>query len=135
MTEQQDVSRDNRVLEVYDRLHRPHLVMILRLGDGVLDIEPSAEARAHIEQDLVQGREEARHLPVIGWLIEKAVVFAEQRMADYFGPHDLSKVNIRFNGQTMHLRVGRADLDLGPGEIDPLGAAAFTREFEYLKHR
>jgi hypothetical protein len=135
MTEQQDVSRDNRVLEVYDRLHKPHLVMILRLGDGVLDIEPSAEARAHIEQDLVQGREEARHLPVIGWLIEKAVLFTEERMADYFGRHDLSKVQIRFDGQTMHLHVGRTNLDLGPGEIDPVAAAAFVREFEYLKRR
>ena len=135
MTEQQDVSHKGRVLEVYDRLHKPHLVMILRLHDGVLDIEPSAEARAHIEQDLVLGREEARHLPVIGWLMEKAVLFAEERMAGYFGPHDLSKVRIRFDGQTMHLHVGRTDLDLGPGEIDLVAAAAFVREFESLKRR
>jgi hypothetical protein len=139
MSEQQseprDVAHDGRVLEVYDRLHKPHLVMILRLDEGVLDIEPSAEARAHIEQDLIQGREEARHLPVLGWLIEKAILFTEERMADYFGPHDLSKLQIRFDGQTMHLRIGRTQIDLGPGEIDPHAAAAFVREYEYLKGR
>jgi hypothetical protein len=133
MSEQQDGGHDPHILEVYDRQHKSHMVMTLRLGDGVLDVEPSPEARAHIEQDLVQGREEARHLPVIGWLIEKAVVFAEQRMVDYFGPHDLSKVRIRFDGQTMHLRIGGTVLDLGPGEIDPLAAAAFMQEFEGLK--
>ena len=135
MIEQQDPSSDGRVLEVYDRLHKPHLVMTLRLGDGVLDVEPSAEARAYIEEDLVRGREEARHLPVIGWLVEKAVVYAEQRMADYFGMHSLSKVRIRFDGQTMHLHVGRANLELGPGEIDPAAATAFVHEFERLKRQ
>jgi hypothetical protein len=122
-------------LEVYDRLQQPHLVMTLRLLEDKLDVEPSEVARAHIEQDLREGREEARHVPVIGWLVEKAVEFAEHRMADYFGLHDLRKVQMRFDGAHLHLHVGRASMDLGPGEIDPAAAQAFVLEFERLKHR
>jgi hypothetical protein len=118
-----------RLLEVYDQRHQPHLVMTLRLLPASLDIEPSDAAREHIEQDLRVGREEARHLPVIGWLLEKAMVFAEHRMADYFGVHDLRKVNIRFDGTRMEVHVGRAILELGPGEIDPEAAEQFYDEF------
>src|SRR5438874_469750 len=87
-----------RILEVYDQQHLPHLVMTLRLLDDALDVEPSEAAREHIEQDLRSSHEEARHLPVIGWLLEKAVLFAEHRMADYFGVHELRKVQMRFDG-------------------------------------
>jgi hypothetical protein len=112
----QDDLRESRVLAVYDQLHQPHLVMILRLGDEVLDIEPSPEARAQLDQDLAVTHEEARHLPVIGWLIEKALFFAERGMTGYFGPHDLATVQMQFDGQTLHLRVRHTDLVLGPGE-------------------
>ncbi len=132
MTEEWEV-RDDRSLEVYDRLHQPHVVMILRLGDGVLDIEPSPEARAHLEHDLAQSHEEASRLPVIGWLTEKALLFAEQRMSGYFGPHSLNRVRISFDGQTMRLHVGGTDLELGPGEIDPMAAAAFLRRYEEIR--
>lgn len=124
---------DTRVLEVYDPLHQPHLVMTLRLLDQALDVEPSEAARAHIEQDLRRGQEEARHLPVIGWLVEKAVLFAEHRMADYFGMHDLRRVQMRFDGTRLHLHVGRAVLTLGPGEVDPAAAQAFVAEYEKLR--
>ncbi|MDB5059696.1 MAG: hypothetical protein JWO59_3168 [Chloroflexi bacterium] len=129
-------SRDaatGRHLEVYDQLHQPHLVMTLNLTPQGLDVEPSEAARLHIEQDLREGREEARHLPVIGWLLEKAMVFAEHRMADYFGVHDLRKVDIRFDGTRMGIYVGRAVLELGPGEIDPEAARLFYAEFQRLK--
>jgi hypothetical protein len=123
-----------RVLEVFDPQHQPHLVMTLRLLDDALDVEPSEAAKAHIEEDLRSSHEEARHLPVIGWLIEKAVLFAEHRMADYFGVHDLRKVQMRFDGARLFLHVGRANLVLGPGEIDAAATQAFVAEFERLKH-
>jgi hypothetical protein len=132
------MSRDaaaDLVLEVYDQRHQPHLVMTMRLSPQGLDVEPSEAARVHIEQDLREGREEARHLPVIGWLLEKAMVFAEHRMADYFGTHDLRKVDIRFDGTHMGVYVGRAVLELGPGEIDPEAARLFYAEFRRLKSR
>ena len=120
-------------LEVYDQKHQPHLVLTLRLLDDALDVEPSEAAREHIEQDLRSSHEEARHLPVIGWLVEKAVLFAEHRMADYFGQHDLRKVQMRFDGERLQVHVGRANLVLGPGEIDPEAARAFVAEFQRRK--
>jgi hypothetical protein len=126
---------DGLVLDVYDQRHQPHLVMTMRLSPQGLDVEPSDAARAHIEQDLREGREEARHLPVIGWLLEKAMVFAEHRMADYFGRHDLRKVEIRFDGTHMAIYVGHAVLELGPGEIDSDAARMFYAEFQRLKSR
>jgi hypothetical protein len=125
-------SASSRVLEVFDPQHQPHLVMTLRLLDDALDVEPSEAAKAHIEEDLRSSHEEARHLAVIGWLIEKAVLFAEHRMADYFGIHDLRKVQMRFDGARLFLHVGRANLVLGPGEIDAAATRAFVAEFERL---
>jgi hypothetical protein len=121
------------MLEVLDSKHLPHLVMTLRLSTSGLDVEPSDAARAMIEQDLRVGREEARHMPVIGWLLERAMVFAEHRMADYFGLHELRKVNIRFDGAHMAIVIGRTTLDLGPGEIEPGAASTFYAEFRRLK--
>jgi hypothetical protein len=109
--------------------------MTLRLTAQGLDVEPSDAARKLIEQDLRVGREEARHLPVIGWLLERAMVFAEHRMADYFGMHELRKVNIRFDGTVMGIQVGRAVLELGPGEVDPEAARLFYEEYTRLKRR
>lgn len=128
-----DSVQPSRILEVFDQYHQPHLVMTLRLRDDALVVEPSEAAREHIEQDLRLSHEEARHLPVIGWLIEKAVLFAEHRMADYFGVHELRTVQMRFDGVRLHLHVGRAHLDLGAGEIDAEQARAFITEFQRLK--
>jgi hypothetical protein len=125
----------NGVLEVYDVRHQPHLVLTLRLVPRGLDVEPSDAARQHIEEDLREGREEARHLPVIGWLLEKAMVFAEHRMADYFGIHDLRKVQMRFDGTRLGVHVGRAVLELGPGEIDAAAAKQFYDEFVRRKQQ
>lgn len=124
-----------RTLEVFDPLHQSHLVMTLRLTDQALDVEPSEEAREHIEADLRSSHQEAGHLPVIGWLIEKAVMFAEHRMADYFGVHDLRKVHMRFEHDRLYLHVGRANLVLGPGEVDAAAAQAFVAEYERLRGR
>jgi hypothetical protein len=121
------------VLEVFDLHHQPHLVMTLRLVPQGLDVEPSDTARRHIEQDLREGREEARHLPVIGWLLERAMVFAEHRMADYFGVHDLRKVQMRFDGARLGVHVGRTVLELGPGEINAAAAQLFFDEFNRQK--
>jgi hypothetical protein len=122
-------------LDVFDKRHLPHLVMTLHLAPNGLDVEPSDAARELIEQDLRVSRAEARQLPVVGWLLEKAMVFAEHRMADYFGLHDLRKVNIRFDGTTMGIGIGHTVLELGPGEIDPEAARLFFDEFNRLKHR
>jgi len=120
-------------LEVYDKNHLPHLVMTLHLSARGLDVEPSAAARELIEQDLRVGRAEAGHLPVIGWILERAMVFAEHRMADYFGLHDLKKVHMRLNGSMLGVQIGRGILELGPGEIDAQAAQLFFAEFTRLK--
>ena len=133
MEENNGPTQPVRILQVYDERHQPHLVMTLRLLDDKLDVEPSDAARAHIEQDLRASREEASHLPVIGWLVEKAVEFAEHRMADYFGLHPLRKVQMQLSDAHLRLHVGRAHLDFGPGEIDLQAATAFVAEFERLK--
>jgi hypothetical protein len=126
-------SASGTMLEVYDKKHLPHLVMTLFLSAQGLNIEPSAAARELIEQDLRVGREEARHLPVVGWLLERAMVFAEHRMADYFGLHELKKVHIRFDGTVMGIQIGRGVLELGPGEIDADAAKLFFAEYMRLK--
>ena len=128
-----DTETAGTTLEVFDKKHLPHLVMTLHLSAQGLDVEPSAAARELIEQDLRVGREEARHLPVIGWLLERAMVFAEHRMADYFGLHDLNKVHIHFDGTVMGIRIGRGVLELGPGEIDLEAARLFFDDYTRLK--
>ncbi len=120
-------------LEVFDKKHLPHLVMTLQLSERGLLVEPSAAARELIEQDLRVGREEARHLPVVGWLLERAMVFAEHRMADYFGLHELRKVHMQFDGSVLGLQIGRGMLELGPGEVDAEAARLFFAEYARLK--
>lgn len=122
------------ILEVYDKKHLPHLVMTLHLSEHGLDVEPSAAARELIEQDLRVGREEARHLPVVGWLLERAMVFAEHRLAGYFGLHDLKKVHMHFDGSMLGVQIGRGVLELGPGEIDADAARLFYEHYTRLKH-
>jgi hypothetical protein len=129
------VSDPSRVLAVYDPRHEPHLVMTLTLTDTTLDIEPSEEMRRHLEQDLEETHQEAGHLPVIGWMLNKALTFAEHRMADYFGKHNLHRVRMRYDGTYLHLSIGRTAMDLGPGEIDPEAAGAFVATYERLTGR
>lgn len=124
-----------RALAVYDPRHEPHLVMLLRLTDTTLDVEPSEEMRLHLERDLEVTHHEAGHLPVIGWMLNKALTFAEHRMADYFGSHSLQRVRMRFDGTYLHLTIGRTAMDLGPGEIDATAAAAFVATYERLTGR
>jgi hypothetical protein len=124
-----------RELAVYDPQHEPHLVMMLRLTDTTLDVEPSEEMRAHLERDLEETHQEAGHLPVIGWMLNKALTFAEHRMADYFGEHSLQRVRMRFDGSYLHLTIGRTAMDLGPGEIDAADANAFVATYERLTGR
>jgi hypothetical protein len=133
-----EVSRDSGEtpavdLDVHDNKHLEHLVMTLHLSPEGLDIQPSQAARALIDQDLRAGREEARHLPVVGWLLERAMVFAEHRMTDYFGLHSLRYVNLRFDGTTLSVQIGHAWLDLGKGEVDPAAAGTFYQTFRRLK--
>lgn len=124
-----------RELAIYDPRHEPHLVMTLRLTPTMLDIEPSEPMRRHLERDLEQTHAEAGHLPVIGWMLNKALTFAEHRMADYFGQHPLQRVRMRFDGTYLHLSIGRTAMDLGPGEINLEATSAFVAAYEQLTGR
>lgn len=117
------------VLSVYDPQHQPHLVMTLSLHGSSLDVEPSEAMRELLRHDLEQGQYEAAHVPLLGWILKRALAFAEHRMADYFGQHDLRRVKMHFDGEHLHLHLGHTALDLGPGEIDPEAAHAFVDAF------
>ena len=117
------------VLNVYDPQHQPHLVMTLSLGDSALDVEPSEAMRELLRHDLEHGQDEAAHIPLLGWILKRALAFAEHRMADYFGRHDLRRVKMQFDGEHLRLHLGHTVLDLGPGEIDPEAARSFVAAF------
>jgi len=123
-------SGEAMVLNVYDPQHQPHLVMTLSLSPSSLDAEPSEAMRELLRHDLQEGQDEAAHIPVLGWILKRALAFAEHRMADYFGRHDLRHVKMQFDGEHLRLHLGHAVLDLGPGEIEPTAAQAFVEAFK-----
>jgi hypothetical protein len=123
-------SGEPMVLNVYDPQHQPHLVMTLCLGPSSLDVEPSEAMRELLRHDLEQGQDEAAHIPLLGWILKRALAFAEHRMADYFGQHDLRRVKMQFDGEHLRLHLGHTVLDLGPGEIEPRAAQAFVDAFK-----
>lgn len=120
-------------LQVFDPRHQPHLVMVLRLTQDSLQIEPSEAMRAYLAHDLRASHEEASHIPILGWLLDRAITFAEHRVIDLFGTYDLHQVRMHTTGSLTRLTFSHTVMDLGPGEVDSDQATHFVATFEALR--
>jgi hypothetical protein len=106
----------------------------LILTETHLDLEPSEEWLADLENSLEQGREGAQKAPgVIGWIASKAVNMASNFVKKVLEPHPLAEVEYILAHDRLSLKLGRIQTNLGSLAVDPAEAFIFNAKFREAK--
>lgn len=107
--------------------HTKQGTMEVILTDTHVDLEPSPEYRAFVEDALNKGRTGAQAAPgVIGWIAEKAVNLASRQVERFWEPHPIDQVELLIKHNRITIKAGLinygTDMDVDPTEAFILDA-------------